>query len=355
MEVCGHPREGEPVLRTVTGRRWTDMPDVSAVEAALLGGMSRQQIDGWVDRAVRELVGTPVASVRFRAGRIDAVYGVDGADGRSLLVKVHRPPVDVPGRRLAVRAQEILADAGFPCARPLAGPARVGDAMVSVEKLLPDGERGDAHDPRLRASVAEGLARQVALLEPYRDLVDGVGHPPAWCHYRGGAWSSSHDPFFDFTTTPPEYAWLRRYAQDAADAVVAADDAGPRVAAHADWYSGNLRFDGTRITAAFDWDLVADGEAVVAGITAGMFSAGTSGDAGPPTPEDAAGFLADYEAARGIRFTAAQRRVAGAAVRWSIAYTARCDVTLRDGAPPAPGSALDLLATRREDYDELGR
>lgn len=330
------------------------MTDVSAVEAALLGPMTRRQIDGWVDRAVRELVGTPVASVRFRSGRIDAVYGVDAADGRAMLVKVHRPPVDVAGRQFAVRAQEILAGAGFPCARPLAGPTAVGGAMVSVETLLPDGERGDARNPRLRASVAEGLARQVTLLESHRDLVDGVGDPPAWCHYRGGAWSSSHDPFFDFSTTPREYAWLRRYAQDAADAVIAAADTGPRVVAHADWYSGNLRFDGSRITAAFDWDLVADGEAVVAGITAGMFSAGTSGDAGPPTPEDAAGFLADYEAARGIRFTVAQRRAAGAAVRWSIAYTARCDVTLAGGAPPTPGSALDLLATRREDYVELG-
>jgi Phosphotransferase enzyme family len=329
------------------------MTGVSAVEAALLGPMTRPQIDGWVDDALRELVGTSVVAVRFRAGRIDAVYGLDAADGRPLLVKVHRPPVDLDGRRLAVRAQQVLADAGFPCARPLAGPVAFGGAIVSVETLLPEGERGDAHDPRLRTSIATGLARQVALLEPHRDLVDDVGRPPAWCDYRGGAWATTHDPFFDFTTTPPEYAWLQRYAQDAADTMIATDDTGSRVAAHADWYSGNLRFDGTRIAAAFDWDLVADGEAVVAGITAGMFSIGTSGDAGPPTPEEAACFLADYEAARAVRFTAAQRRAAAAAARWSLCYTARCDVTHRDGQPATPGSALDLLSTRRDDYVDL--
>lgn len=64
--------------------------------------------------------------------------------------------------------------------------------------------------------------------------------------------------------------------------------------------------------------------------------------------------MADYEAARAIRFTTAQRHTAAAAVRWSIAYTARCDITLRNGEPPTRGSALDLLATRRDDYVDLG-
>jgi hypothetical protein len=48
------------------------------------------------------------------------------------------------------------------------------------------------------------------------------------------------------------------------------------VAAHADWYCGNLRFEGSELVAAFDWDLFADSEPVVAGITAGMLSSGTS-------------------------------------------------------------------------------
>jgi hypothetical protein len=94
---------------------------------------------------------------------------------------------------------------------------------------------------------------------------------------------------------------------------------------------------------------------VVVGITAGMFSAGTSNVSGPPTPEDAAGFLADYEAARATRFEARQRETAWAAVRWSIAYTARCDVTSRDGRSPADGSALHLLQTRRDDYRDRQR
>ena len=107
------------------------------------------------------------------------------------------------------------------------------------------------------------------------------------------------------------------------------------------------------MVAAFDWDLFADSEDVVAGITAGMFGAGTSAVSGPPTPHDAAAFLGDYEAARGIRFDGTQRAMARAAVRWSIAYTARCDVTIAAGGPAAPNSALGLLAADRAAYFDL--
>lgn len=327
--------------------------EVSGVEGALLGSHTRQEIDAWVERALDQLLGTSVAAVRFRSGRIDAVYGLDTTDGGQVLMKVHRPPVHLEARRLVARAQQQLAQAGFPCARPLAGPTEVDGHVVSVETLLPEGERADGHDPRIRGTVARTLAEQVGLLENDQDLVHSIRQPPAWCDYRGGAWSSSHDEIFDFSTTPAQYAWLQHYAQEAADEIMATNDTSHLVAAHADWYCGNLRFDGTRLSSAFDWDLFADSEVVVAGITAGMYSAGTSNISGPPTPEDAAGFLADYEAARVIRFTDEQRTTASAAVRWSIAYTARCDVfTYSDREPPAD-SALHLLATRRDEYRDL--
>jgi Phosphotransferase enzyme family len=326
---------------------------VSGVEAAVLGLRHRADVDTWVSRALGLLVGERVRAVLFGSGRIDAVYGLVTDTDARLLLKVHRPPVDVEARRLVVRAQHLLADAGFPCARPLAGPTLVDDKVVSVETLLPEGERADGHDPLIRTAVADGLAEQVTVLAAHPELVAVIGRPPAWCDYYGGAWASTHDPVFDFRTTPPEYGWLQEFAQDAADVLNDAKNGSPRVAAHADWYCGNLRFDRTRLVAAFDWDLFADAEPVVAGITAGMFSSGTSEIAGPPTPGDAAEFLADYETARGIRFAAAERTVAAAAVRWSIAYTARCDVTLRRGETPAPGSALDLLAISRADYFQL--
>ncbi len=84
-----------------------------------------------------------------------------------------------------------------------------------------------------------------------------------------------------------------------------------------------------------------------------MFSAGASGPAGPPTPQAAAGFLRDYEIARAIRFSPVERTLAQAVVRWSLAYTAQCDVTQAHGGPFPPGSALDLLTRQRGDYVDL--
>jgi Phosphotransferase enzyme family len=323
---------------------------VSDGEVELLGLTERGAIEAWLGRVLHQLLQLDLDEVVFAAGRIDAVYGVTTRQGRGLLLKVHRPPVDLVARALVAEAQKAMADRGFPCAEPLAGPVEVDGRVVSIETLLPEGERGDGHDPHVRATMASELARHIGILKAIPGFAERIGEPPAWCLYRRGAWSATHMTFFDFTTTPPEYAWLQRLAQQAADRTVELRDPGELVVAHADWYAGNLRFDGHELLAAFDWDLIADTEPIVVGITAGMFSAGTALAATPPSPEEAAAFLADYEAAVGRRFRGSEHELLSAAACWSIAYTARCDVTLLDGQAARPGSALDLLSTRREDY-----
>lgn len=178
--------------------------DVSGVEATVVGLQSRREVDRWVSDALEQLLGERVRSVLFRSGRIDAVYGLETEPGRRVLLKVHRAPVDLAGRRLVVRAQEVLAEAGFPCAQPLAGPGTVDGKVISVETLLPEGERADGHDRNVRRSVADTLAEQVSLLGDHPDLVAAIGRPPAWCYYEQGAWGFTHDSVFDFSTTPPE-------------------------------------------------------------------------------------------------------------------------------------------------------
>jgi hypothetical protein len=325
-------------------------PDVSDGEVELLGFTDRGAIEGWLDRVLHRLLGLDLAQVVFAAGRIDAVYGLTTGDGRGLLLKVHRPPVDLVARGLVAEAQKAMSAEGFPCAEPLAGPVEVDGRLVSIETLLPAGQRGDGHDPQVRATMASELAHHIGILQAIPGFAERIGEPPAWCLYQRGAWAATHMTFFDFATTPPEYAWLQRFAQQAADRTVELRESKHLVVAHADWYAGNLRFDGHDLVSAFDWDLIADTEPIVVGITAGMFSAGTALPATPPTPEEAAAFLADYERAVGRAFRRGERDLASAAACWSIAYTARCDVTLLDGPAPRPGSALDLLDTRRQDY-----
>lgn len=50
---------------------------VTGVEATLLGPLSRAEIDAWVARALLDLTGAEPVRMLFRAGRIDAVYGVE--------------------------------------------------------------------------------------------------------------------------------------------------------------------------------------------------------------------------------------------------------------------------------------
>lgn len=118
---------------------------VTEGERELVGLSDRAAVSSWLDQTLRRLVGGELARIDFVAGRIDVVYGVTTGDGRALLVKVHRPPIDLAARRLVNEAQRALADRGFPCAAPLAGPVELDGRTVSVETLLPDGERGDGH------------------------------------------------------------------------------------------------------------------------------------------------------------------------------------------------------------------
>jgi hypothetical protein len=318
--------------------------ELSGVETAILGPLTRAQADAWLGRALERAGAGGLADVLFRAGRIDAVYGVLAADGRRLVLTAHRPPVDLAGRRAVVRAQTALVAAGYPCPTPVAGPVEVEGRTVTVETLLDAGEPADPRDPAIRRAMAAGLVEHVAILSTLGGLAAAAA-PPAWCRYRGGPWPVPHDTIFDFSVTPESHRWLDDLAARAT--AVLLDDRGtdPIVVGHADWYPGNLRFAGERIVAVYDWDLVADTAPFVAGITAAACVADAPSGPQAPGPATMAAFLTDVEDAAGRSFDAAQQRVAAAAATWTLAYNARCDLALQDPSePPRPGSPLDVAA-----------
>ncbi|MFT3834345.1 MAG: aminoglycoside phosphotransferase family protein [Micropruina sp.] len=324
------------------------MPDdtVTGVEAALLGPLSRVQIDAWVARAARLLTGRSVARTVLRAGRIDAVYGVQTDEGQRLLVKVHRPPVDLGVRRAVAGAQRVLADAGFPCPRPVAGPASLDGKVVSVETLLDGGHPSSGREPGARRATAAGLAEHLAILREVPGLARSIGSPPAWCDYLNGPWPTPHDSVFDFTRTPAGYEWLDDFARRASAVLIRDRSRAGRevVVGHADWYCGNLQFDGGRLVAAFDWDLMADTAPVVAGLSAGGYIAD-----GAPTPDEVAGYLDDFEGAWTGRFATQDRRVAQAAAAWMIAFNARCDLDNR-ARGIGDGAALEAVRAYGAEY-----
>jgi hypothetical protein len=99
-------------------------------------GVDAGSVDGAVVAWCRRWLGAGPVQVLFRAGCLSQVTGLRLADGRGVVVKV-RPPA--PRLRGCLAAQAALATAGFPCPRPLAGPAPLGALAATAEELVPGG------------------------------------------------------------------------------------------------------------------------------------------------------------------------------------------------------------------------
>lgn len=331
----------------------TDQQDnVTDTERAVHGTESLAELREFLTAYTLDRLDSPVEHVRFRAGRIDAVWGVELKDGRAVVVKAHRPPAQIGPIAAARYAQRLLAAAGFPCPEPLSGPDEVDGRVLTVETLLADGEAPDGHDPAHRRLLASGLAEHVDLLRARPDLRERAGPGPSWCRYQGGPWPVPHDPIVDFRSTPSGYTWLDDYAQRAVDQISRHRRGAEVVVGHADWYAGNTAVADGALTATFDWELVADTEAVIAGFTAAAYAASSTSGGGLSTPTDAAAFLGDYDAARGARLTGDEQRVAAGAAAWIIAFNARWELGL-SGNDGVDGPTMTLLRERQDGYLDL--
>ncbi|WP_432570851.1 aminoglycoside phosphotransferase/kinase family protein [Kineococcus sp. SYSU DK005] len=355
-----HETTRHPLLAWASAVLAVSGSPVSGVEEAVFGPLSISDtdgVDGWLDQGLHRHLGVGLAQVLFRSGRVCAVYGCRLHDGQQVAVKVHRQGADTEHLAAAVQAQQHLANAGYPCPRPLAGPVVVEGRTLVAETMLTGGRWRDAREPEVRRALAASLAEQVEVLRsvPASPLRPGA---PAWVRYEHGPWPAPHDPIFDFSSTPDGYAWLDDLAARAA--AVLNDCPGPDVIGHSDWYRGNALFvDGTNgstqgpvVCAGFDWDsLAARPEAVIAGMSAGSHTLGGAGEGAAPTPGQVAAFVDDYDSARFQAFTAAERAGAAAAACWALAYNARCELSvmsLEDAS--APGTPLHVLTEHRDAY-----
>ena len=290
-------------------------------------------MDGAVVAWCRRWLGAEPVQVLFRAGYLSQVTGLRLADGRGVVVKV-RPPA--PRLRGCLAAQAALASAGFPCPRPLAGPAPLGALAATAEELVPGGHLL-APGPGAAARFAWLLAELVRLAPDPAALPSLRPSPPwaAWDHDHPGLWPPPDDRPGDLNDHPGP-PWLDRVAA-AARARLAELRLRP-VVGHADWESQNLRWDGDRPLAVHDWDsAVAQPETVVAGLASAVWpAAGGPGEAA--TVEQSEQFLTAYEQARGRPWTAAERQACWAAGLWVRAFNAKKE-RMEGGGPQ-----LDRLA-----------
>jgi hypothetical protein len=121
---------------------------------------------------------------------------------------------------------------------------------------------------------------------------------------------------------------------------------------HADWYAGNTAVAEGALVGTFDWELVADAEAVIAGFTAACYAASSTSGSGLSTPDEVAAFLQDYDVARGVSLTGREQRSACAAAAWILAFNARWELALPN-SDGDDGANLSLVRERGEDYLDL--
>lgn len=324
----------------------------SDTERAVFGPGTTDDITSFIGRFARDQLGSDVARVRFRAGRIDAVWGVDLQDGRAVAIKVHRPPADLDALQATSEAQHLLAGAGFPCPAPQADPQDVEGRVVTAEMLI-SGSAPDGRDPAVRKVLADGLVRHIQILRRQPDLVTRAGPGPSWCHYRSGPWPVPHDTLVDFTTTVEGYEWLDQFGRRAADQILTHRDGARVVVGHADWYAGSTIVADGQLAGVFDWELVADTEAVIAGFAAACYAQRQTSAGYLSGPEEVADFMRDYDNARGEPLTPLEQRVAAAAAAWICAFTARWQVALLEKNLSDDYAHVERVRQRQHDYLSL--
>ena len=319
---------------------WTSWP----VERLVFGTDDADAIAAQVDRFCCEQLGAPVAAPCFFESSVGSVFGLQLADGRQVVVKVHQPKEPVEFLHAVHVVRSHLVDAGFPAPRPLLAPSPLGLGHATVEELRADGAWADAHDPAVRRTMAETLAR---LVELGRGFVNLPGLRPGLLSRipDGQIWPEPHSASFDFDASAAGAEWIDELAARARAAL--RRPAGDRVLAHDDWSVKHFRFENCAVTVVYDWDsLAVDPEPVIVGQAACGFTF-TWNLPVPlaPSLEESRAFVAEYEAARGAAFTPAERETAGAAAAYGLAYIARCEHCL---GSVETGNALDALAGHGE-------
>ena len=315
-----------------------------SLEQAVLGTDDPAEIERVVKNICMERLRAEVAACVFYEGGVGCVFGLELADGRTTVVKVHPAGVTYARVRAVMDVQLHLAGAGFPCPTPLADPAGIGPAWATFEELVPRESHRDGHEPVVRRAMATTLWSLVDTARPLataghlgRDLLRAI--PPEQL------WPRPHDARFDFEGTTRGAEWIDTIARSARERLAGA--VGEIVVGHSDWSVKNFAFSGDRVAAVYDWDSIAvDVEPVFVGEAVHAFPATWYIDtAVAPTPEEAAAFVEEYESVRGRPFDAAEMETVRAAADYAMAYSARCAHSDDpEGALIRPGTTRDLLA-----------
>jgi hypothetical protein len=330
-------------LTEQTVRDWLEEDELPLIVRELFADVSPAAVAAELREIEVSLLGEAIERTEMFGAGVGCVHGGRLPDGRRVVVKLHAPRVAVPFLEAMQAVQRHLFADDFPCPQALAGPRRFERAIATAESLLDRGVDADAHDPAIRRVMAAVLAWLIERCRPLVTLDALRDHPMRVA--SGELWPVPHDPRFDFESTTAGVEWIDRIAARAR----AVPAAGDWVVGHADWRVEHLRFEDGAVTAVYDWDSVRiDREPALVGAASYAFTANWSREdlVYLPTLEEALAFVADYEEARGARFTAAEHRAARASLVYMMGYSARCGhsdaMTDMGRHPPRPGPPPEI-------------
>jgi hypothetical protein len=304
----------------------------ASLEAAVFRTDDAAVVVERIDELARAGAGAAVATIDWYVPSVSCVAGVTLDDGREVVVRAYQSSITPAFVDGVVRIQRHVAGSGFPAPAPRSGPLRTSWGLGRVEEVLPD--PGMARPPASALAVsAAGLASLVTLTDALPS--DGLGEHPM-LRFEG-LYPRPHSPLFDFEATAAGAEWIDEIATAAA-AVLAEERAAPTVA-HTDWSSRNIRIAGSQIIAVYDWEsLAATTEARAVGNAAATWRAlGHLDDPIAPDADELTAYIDAYSEVRPL--TSAQRRIALAKTVHALAYTARCEHSLRPGIRTGRASA----------------
>jgi Phosphotransferase enzyme family len=314
-----------------------------AVEQAIFETTDPDVIAGLVTEAAGRLLGAPVAGGLFYAASSGCVFGLQLADGRSVVLKAYQARWERSFLAAVQRVQRGLAERGFPCPTPLAGPLAVGGGWATVESFLPDPGQSLPRDAEGVEASASALVRLLQLAHglPQDDL---DRHPFRFAD--GELYPTPHSPIFDLRRTGAGAEWIDEWAELAWSR--RSGGSLPAVIAYLDWSARNVRLAPTGVMAVYDWDsLSVAPEAVTAGQAAATWrSTGETPDVRAPDAEEIERFIVSFGRARGRAFSAGEMEVARAAAVWVMAYTARCEHALEQRTEWRRSRARDWLRSQ---------
>ena len=336
------PPRAEPIAVLVAS------PEGRILSESVLGTADPARIALSLQGFCSSMLGSQIEEVLFCDVSIGAAFGLRLGDARRVVLKAHRPDRAPDLLACVHRVQLHLADRGFPCPKPVLGPAPFGAGLATVDRLVAVGEFADAHEPEIRREMARALARLIELASevPQEALTPLEG--PWWP--EDGLWPPPHNALFDFEATAAGAGWIDKIAREAKEIVESTPVA--TVVGHGDWSANQMRFESAKMSVAYDWDsLRVDKETTFVGHAATHFPYTERLDVpAAPSPEEVRLFVEEYEAARGATFSGLKRAALFAAAAYGLAYTARCEHAVDPKGTRFPGSRREALASTAEGY-----